>query len=343
MNKSEARPPIGVRGGAAVRRGAAVVTMSVGALAAGVLGVGCTTADGTASSGTTGASGGDAPVAVTAAFSPIAEAAERVGGDCVQVTNLTPPGTGPHDLELDPQAVQDLERADVVLYLSRGFQPQVEEVAASLPEDVRRVDLLDGLDLLPVEDQLAGTQGEVDGEELADGTDPHVWVDPVLQRRLAERIHEVLVEAAPQCRATFDAGLAAYGGELGDLDQAFASRLATCETRAIVTSHRAFAYLAQRYDLDQIAIAGISPDAEPDPQSLEAVAAAARDKGVRVVYFEEQVPPDLAETVAREIGAETDALDPVETITADDLAAGVSYASIMEDNLDALAAGLGCS
>jgi len=292
-----------------------------------------------------GSSEGSSPrskVAVAAAFYPVEEAVERVGGDRVEVLDLTPPGSGPHDLELQPRQVEELEGADVVFYLSGGFQPAVQAAVDQLAPDVEKVDVLRGIDLLPVQEQLAGTKGEVDGEELDGGLDPHVWVDPAHQLRIATTVRDALVERDPDGTAQYDAGLAAYAVELEALADAFATGLADCESRAIVTSHRAFAYLADRYDLIQIPIAGISPDEEPDPQSLEAVAAAAQANGVRVVFFEQQVPPDLAETVAREIGAETDALDPVETLTADQLAAGESYATVMRANLDALRAGLVC-
>src|SRR5205085_2786051 len=64
---------------------------------------------------------------VVAAFYPLAFAAERIGGAQVHVENLTPPGAEPHDLELAPKAVARIESADVVLYLSHGFQPAVSE------------------------------------------------------------------------------------------------------------------------------------------------------------------------------------------------------------------------
>ncbi len=300
------------------------------------------------SSGTEGGSAAPTttpPIALTkvaAGFYPIAEAAERVGAECVSVDNLTPPGTGPHVVELDPRTVTDLAEVDVVFYLSKGFQPQVEKAVGGLSAEVTSVDLLEGASLLPVQAQLQGTQGEVDGEELEGNFDPHIWVDPVRQSKIAQTIHDTLVALRPDCAPIFAAGLASYQTELADLSADFASGLANCTSRVIVTSHRAFAYLAERYDLEQISIAGLSPEAEPDPRTLEAVAQAARAKNVTVVYFEEQVPPDLSETVAREIGATTDALSPVETITESDLDAGETYASVMRDNLAALVVGLGC-
>jgi len=281
-------------------------------------------------------------VSVTAAFYPLAEAAERVGGDCIEVTNLTPPGGGPHDLELTPKQVERLEQTGLLIYLSKGFQPAVEAAVRGLDESVPTLDVLDGIDLLTVADQLEGTEGDVDGEELDGGYDPHVWVDPVLQAQIATAVHAALVDVAPDC-ADLDANLAAYTEELDALHERFTDGLAECATTTIVTSHRAFEYLARRYDLVQVSIAGISPDAEPDPRSLEAVAERAKADGVTTIFFESQVPPALSETVAREIGATTDFLDPVESIDADELAGGTTYATVMDRNLASLTAALGCT
>lgn len=284
-----------------------------------------------------------AALTVAVAFYPVEEMVRGVGGDRVQIVDLTPPGGSPHDLELTPQKVSDLEGADVVFYIGRGFQPSVEKAVKALPDTVVKVDLLDTVTLLPVTPQLAGTEGEVDGEVLEGNTDPHIWVDPANMVTMTKVVESTLAAAAPANQAAFSTNASVYEGKLMALDGEFSVQLKTCESRTIVTSHRAFEYLADHYDLQQIPIAGISPDEEPDPKSLEAVAAAAKADGVTTVFFEEQVPKDLSETVAREIGATTDALDPIETITQDRLDAGTTYISIQQANLASLVKALRCT
>ncbi|MEW6474817.1 MAG: metal ABC transporter substrate-binding protein [Actinomycetota bacterium] len=280
---------------------------------------------------------------VAVAFYPIEEIVRNVGGEYVEVVALTPPGGAPHDLELTAKRAETLEKARVVFYLGKGFQPAIEKAVAGLPEGVVKVDLLGAVDLLPVIPKLEGTSGEVDGEELADGRDPHVWLDPKNMVVLTEEVAETLAVVDPDHRDDYLRGSEGYRAKLTALDGKFGTTLANCASRSIVTSHRAFEYLARRYGLKQIAIAGISPDEEPDPRSLEAVAAAARADGVTVIFFEEQVSPKLSQTVAAEIGATTDTLDPVETVTAEDLERGRTYLSVQEANLAALARALRCS
>jgi zinc transport system substrate-binding protein len=235
---------------------------------------------------------------VVAAFYPLAFAAERVGGPSVDVTNLTPAGAEPHDIELSVRDVERVRGADLVLYL-RGFQPALDDAVDG--GDVQAVDLLAG----------AGAGA---------GGDPHVWLDPVALARIAEGI----------------------GVALGALDRDFAAGLADCERREIVTSHAAFGHLATRYGLEQVALTGLAPEAEPSAGALERLVDEVRAHGATTVFTEPLLAPDLAETVAREAGARVAVLDPLEGLTDEELAAGQDYFTVMRANLAALRAALGC-
>jgi zinc transport system substrate-binding protein len=285
----------------------------------------------------------DGMTAAIAAFYPLWEAATGVGGDLVTVTDLTPPGQGPHDLELQPAQMRSFEDSDVAVFLGRGFQPQVEAAIAQAPDSLVALDLLDTVALLSVDPQLDGTQGEVDGEVLEGDVDPHVWLDPSRMITMVEAITDTFAELDPANESQYRANAEEYLSDIRGLDHEYREALAECRSRVIVTSHRAFGYLADTYDLRQIPIAGISPDMEPDPRTLEAIAAEAQAEGVTTIFLESIAPPDLAETVANEIGAELDLLDPIEGLTQDQLDAGDTYASIMRDNLQRLVAGLDCA
>jgi zinc transport system substrate-binding protein len=256
---------------------------------------------------------------VVAAFYPLAFAAEQIGGDRVSVTNLTPPGAEPHDVELTPKEVAHIQRADVVLYLSHGFQPAVEQALGQAQG--KQVDALAGIDL------RNGVGDEV-GE-----SDPHVWLDPVLFADVVQRVGTAL---GSEKRAN------ALAARIRGLDGEYRSGLAHCARREFVTSHAAFGYLAARYHLHQIAITGIEPEAEPSAQSLASLARLIRRDHVTTVFFETLVSPKLAETVAREAGATTAVLDPIEGLTPSEESRGEDYLSLMRGDLAALRKALGC-
>lgn len=263
-----------------------------------------------------GCGGSDSGDEVVSAFYPLAYAAEEIGAD--DVVNLTPPGAEPHDLELSARDVGRIRDASLVVYLGGGFQPALEDA----------VERRDGptLDVL----QAQGVRLKSDTEGLGD---PHVWLDPVRYSAIARAIANALGDPA--------AG-ADLVRRLGSLDAELRRGLAHCSRREIVTSHAAFGYLADRYGLHQIALTGVSPEGEPSPQKLEELVDEVRRTRATTVFFETLVPRGPAETVAREAGASTAVLDPLEGLSADDLDAGKDYFDVMRANLAALREALGC-
>jgi zinc transport system substrate-binding protein len=264
---------------------------------------------------------------VVASFYPLFEAVREVGGERVQVSNLTPAGAEPHDLELNPDQVEQIEKADVVVVLGEGFQPAVERAAHQ--REGTTVVVLDHLD-------LAGTARE----ERAG--DPHVWLDPVMTSQIADVIGEELAQADPDGQAAYTAAATSYGERLVDLDRRYRDGLATCDRRVMVTAHAAFGWLAARYDLEQEAVAGVDPAGEPSPTRLAELVHVVRDRGVTTVFTETLVSPEVAETLAREAGVDTAVLNPLEGLSRKQLDAGEDYVSVMDANLMVLRTALGC-
>src|SRR5512132_203214 len=265
-------------------------------------------------------SSSDGKTDVVASFYPLAWAAERIGGETVSVHNLTRPGTEPHDVELSPRDVARVRSADVALYLGGGFQPAVEDAVEGASGTV--VDLL-------AHQQLARAAGAEGG--LTE--DPHIWLDPVRYAAVVRRIGRVLER--PRQAEKLEA-------QLSELDREYAQGLEQCRRREIVTTHAAFGYLARRYHLRQIPITGLSPEAEPTPRDLEGVVERVRASKATTVFFETLISPRLAETVARETGARTDTLDPLEGLSQEKLDRGADYLSVMRENLAALRRALDC-
>jgi zinc transport system substrate-binding protein len=148
---------------------------------------------------------------------------------------------------------------------------------------------------------------------------------------------------SPDSKTTLDTNGASYIAELEQLGTAMDTAFANCATRALVTSHDAFGYFAARAKLDTVPIAGVNPENEPSAKELETIAQVARDAKATTVFFEAQLPEGLAKTVASSIGAEVDAVDPIETISSADLNAGKNYISIQTQNIESIAQGLRCS
>ena len=258
-------------------------------------------------------------LAVAAGFYPYAFVTERVGGDRATVTNLTSGGGEPHDLELTPQQVAALGETDLVVY-SKGFQPAVDEA---------------------VEQQAAGRGFDVlTAVPLRDseGRDPHVWLDPMRLGTVAGAVADQLAELDPDGAAGYQERAKELQDELTALDAELRTGLSSCARTEVVTSHDAFGYLTDAYGLEQLSIAGLSPEDEASPKRLAELAVEAEEKGVTTVFFEELVSPKVAESLAREVGAEAKVLSPLESAPESG-----DYVSAMQTNLAALRTALDCA
>ncbi len=254
---------------------------------------------------------------VVASFYPLAFAAEEIGGPGIDVRNLTPPGVEPHDLELSGSDVRTIADAGLVLYFGARFQPALDDAIESTSAN--------GVDV------LAGLALRMRGEER--DLDPHVWLDPV-------RTPQSPCGSGKRSTAVPRPSGSRPGSSLWIASSMQASPTATATE--FVTSHAAFGYLAERYGLKEVAITGMSPEAEPTPRVLERVVQQVRATRATTIFFETLVSPRLAETVAREVGATTAVLNPLEGLTEEQIAAGDDYFSVMRENLAALREALGC-
>jgi zinc transport system substrate-binding protein len=277
-----------------------------------------------------------AGVDVVASFYPLQFAVQQVGKNLVSSTSLTKPGGEPHDLELTPRDVTSVAQADLVVF-EKGMAPAVDAAVSNEGQghalDVAAEAHLD-LTYTPIE-------GGVPNAGAAGTTDPHFWLDPIRYGQVAQGIADRLAKLDPKHRADYEKNAAAFRAKLSALDQEFRTGLASCARKDIVTSHNAFGYLARRYHLTQVGIAGLSPDAEPNPGQLARVSEYVKAHGVSTIYTETLVSPAIADTVARETGSRVAVLDPIEGLTS--ASAGHDYFEVMRSNLRALRAGQGCS
>ncbi|MFM2154369.1 MAG: hypothetical protein RL382_270 [Actinomycetota bacterium] len=281
-------------------------------------------------------------VKVIAAFYPLEFVAKAIGGDLISVENMTPPGVEPHDLELTPKQITTIDNADLLLYVA-GFQPALEEAASqSAPANSLDVMAINGLSLLGATEDGHNHGEEAHSDEEAHSnkemlSDPHVWLDPERLIVVAKAVAAKLSEVDPDNSETYATNLTAFVEQLEGLDADFTSGLASCERRLIVTSHAAFGYLADAYNLEQEAISGLSPESEPTPKRLNEIGKEAKADGTTTIFFETLASPKVAQTLADDLNISAAVLDPIEGI-----GEGQTYFSIMESNLAALRKALNC-
>ncbi|MFZ2206734.1 MAG: zinc ABC transporter substrate-binding protein [Microgenomates group bacterium] len=260
---------------------------------------------------------------VATSFYPLAFLAEQIGGDKVIVTNLTPPGAEPHDFEPGTRDIVQLENQDIILLNGGGLEGYANKIKVNI--DPKKTKLV------------------IVGQPLmSDQNDPHVWLDPILYKKEAKIITETLIKIDPVNLKMYIANAQKISDMIDELDLEFKKKLSDCRQKNIVTSHKAFGYLASRYGLHEIALAGLSPEQEPSSKTLVEVATFAKIKKIRYIFFEELVSPSIAQTIAREIGAQTLIFSPLEGLTKEDVIAGKNYFTVQRANLMNLQIALAC-
>ncbi|BCJ96052.1 ABC transporter substrate-binding protein [Anaerocolumna cellulosilytica] len=272
-------------------------------------------------------------------FYPMYDLTKKIGGDKVEVTNLVPAGTEPHDWEPSSTDIVNLENGDLLIYNGAGMEHWVEDITQALQnKSLKLVEASIGVELVEGGHSHEDEEHEEEEEahEAENSYDPHVWLSIRNAKKEMEVIKNALVEADPDNKEYYEDNYTAFAAKFDELDTRFTEELTKLENKDIVVAHEAFAYLCKDYGLKQVAVEGLSPDSEPDAKRMAEIIEFAKENNIKTIFFEELVSPKVAETIAFEVGAETAVLNPLEGLTEEQLTAGEDYLSIMEYNLEAL-------
>ena len=273
---------------------------------------------------------------IVTTFYPIYDFTKEIVGDEGNVKLLIPAGTEPHDFEPSAKERAEISDADVFVYNSSDMEFFVDSLKDSVDsKQTLMIEAAKGIDRLESQEADEHEESE-EGHDHAHEYDPHVWLDPVLAIKEVRTIAGELGEKYPDKKEIFTKNADAYIKKLEALDQKYSEELKNATNRTFVTQHAAFAYLANQYDLKQVAISGVSPDQEPTPSRLAELKEFVKKNNIKVIYFEENASSKVAETLSNETGVKLEVLNPLESLTNEQIKAGENYISVMEKNLEAL-------
>jgi zinc transport system substrate-binding protein len=286
-------------------------------------------------------------IKVYTTFYPLYDFAGKIGGERAEVAKLVPPGVSPHDWEPDPGTLAGLQAADILLYNGLGLEPWIYTVIDALaPAKLLSVNTTEGIEpLRGYVDKHAHEKKDAHGpaeeekkkkEAAGELPDPHVWLDPLLALRQAERILEALVAVDPDNEQYYRDNFAVLKGQFAQLDTEYREALQGKTRDKFIVTHLSFAYLAERYGLKQVGIAGLSPHAEPTARELTELVELIREYDIRYIFQEPLVSPRLAQVLATETGVGILEINPLEGLMPEEIAAGKDYFSVMRENLTQL-------
>ncbi len=269
-------------------------------------------------------------LAVSTSFYPLFFfTSQIIGTTSDQLYVITPPHAEPHEYEPTAENIRNIQSSKLLITIGTYFEPWLSKL--SLPSSTTLITVGNGL-----------VNQKYTDEDNNSVQDPHIWLSPKNAIIITQKITQSLTDTDPKHANDYVMNSKKLITDLQTLDTEYASGLSSCEKKDIITSHSAFGYLAQDYDLIQKGISGLSPEAEPTPKEFAHIIEFAKTNKVKVIFFESTVSPKLSQTIAKEIGAQTMILDPIEGISEDAQAKGENYFSIMRKNLVNLRVALEC-
>ncbi|URN94281.1 MAG: zinc ABC transporter substrate-binding protein [Candidatus Pristimantibacillus lignocellulolyticus] len=292
-------------------------------------------------------------IQVVTSFYPIYYLTKEIGGEQVDVTNLIATGVEPHDWTPKSKDLITASNADLLLYHGAGLETWIENFKQGLESDskVAVKEVSEGMTLIDTaneeseheedhdhdhatEDDHVATAEE--GHSHSHTTDPHTWVSPKSALVLASNIKDSLIEVDAEHSAQYEENYNAIVAKLTSIDKQYTDALSNLTKRTIVVSHQSFGYVARDYNLEQISIMGLSPNAEPRAQDILEIAKTVKANDVKYIFFEELVSDNLAKMLASEAKVDTMVLYSLEGLTTRQEKAGEDYFSLMELNLQNL-------
>lgn len=276
---------------------------------------------------------------VVTTFYPMYEFTKNIAKDKADVDLLIPSNIEPHEWEPSPKDMGNIQNADILVYNSSFMETWISSIKESMDknqpffvEASEGIPLMEGTEDEEVDHQDEGEDHDEEGHQL----DPHVWLSPVLAQKEVQTITKALMKQDPKNKDFYEKNSREYIQQLKELDELYRKTLKDAPNKEMITQHAAFGYLAKEYGLIQVPIAGLSPSEEPSPAKLAELKKFAEQHHINVIYFEETTSPKIAQTLARELGAETEVLNTVEGLSQEDQEKGLGYIEVMKDNLTSL-------
>ena len=249
---------------------------------------------------------------VTVSILPQKTFVEKIGGNDFNVNVLIPPGSSPAAYTLLPSQLKDIAKSDVWFRIGYiGFEQSWKDKIEQANEDMRIVDLSEGLDLIRAEEVQHGDHFH------AGGVDPHIWLSPARVKKMAEKIMQVLTEMNPEKATEYKGNYMEFVKEIDKLNVEIKNALRPYEGRKIITFHPSLSYYAQDYGLEQVSLE--SGGKEPTPQHMAHVVKMANEEELRIIYIQSEFDRDHARVFAEEIDGEVIQVSPLDPDWAENL------------------------
>lgn len=241
----------------------------------------------------------DGKLKVVTSFTIIEDLAREIGGDDVAIHNLVPTGTDPHEYDPKPNDIKKASDADILFYnglnLEGGKKGWFFKMIDSTGQDEKKVfSLTENVEPLYI--------GGEDGHE--EEINPHAFIDPAVGIKMAQDMRDAFIKVDPDNKSAYEKRASDYLERLTKIEKEYEERINDIpkEDRTLVTSERAFQYMAKHYGLKEAFIWEIDTEENGSPKQIKNLVNYIKDNEVPVLFVESNVDQRPMKTVSKESG-----------------------------------------
>ncbi len=259
------------------------------------------------------------PLPVAVSIPPQKALVEEIGGEHVKIEVLLRPGQDPHHFEATPRQISDITRSKLYFSLQLPFEKQLLERLSESAPGLKIVDTARDIERLTMSGHDHDHEHHDHGDHSEDhscsdcgGDDPHIWLDPLRLKKVAEHVAAALKEADPDRASAYEEGLDRCLARLEKIDADMSKALEKLNGRAMLVYHPAFGYLTERHGMKQVAIE--DEGKAPTPKQLRALLKETRQDGaepIEAIFVQPEFGGDAAESVAKQLGFPIVMLNPL--------------------------------
>ncbi len=273
----------------------------------------------------------------------------QIAKNKVDVSLLLPAGVEPHSFEPTPKDIINIKHSKLFIYTSKHMEPWVNKFLVGINSSSPVIiDASKNIELITNEEKLHNhsSKHKMEVFKITHNKhiviDPHFWLDPINAKIMVDNILEGLEIVDKKNRFFYRQNAEEYKQKLDELHINFVEVLKKTKHKTIIyAGHFAFGYFAKRYRLNHISpYAGFSPNAEPTPKKIAELIKTLKATGIKVIYYEELINPKIARTISSQTGAKMMLLHGAHNVSQNELKSGITYISIMKENLEKLKEGL---